>query len=190
MKSTLTLFLCLFMSWARAQTPILPVDSDTHLVTYAGVVQTPAAAQAELYTRAKLWFANTFKSAKDVIEADEKDAHLVQGSAWSPLTVHMLGPNLPVSDIRLWFTVKLLFKEGRYRYEISSLQYQPAPSASFPNTQATPIERVLANWATATKPRSIKIREELKQEINRAATELEASIKAAMAKPVNGKSDW
>ena len=59
---------------AAGQVSPLPIDSLTHKVTYQGVVQVPGVTQAEMYSRAREWFAVTFGSAKAVLEMDDRTA--------------------------------------------------------------------------------------------------------------------
>ena len=197
MKSLLTLLLlCLTAGLAHAQAADsiqLPVDPGTHRITYAGVVQVPGVSQAELYTRAKLWFAETFKSGKDVIQADEKEAGIVQGKGWSPAEAHLLGKNLPVSELRLWHTVKLACREGRYRYEITDFKSGVAGAGE----QST-MEDLLATWVKAAtkngKPTKHALaNDELHQAVSNCGNGLAASIKEGMARKPgstsNGK-DW
>ena len=196
------LLLCFATTLVHGQAPDsvkLPTDPDTHRITYAEVVQMPGVSQAELYTRAKIWFAEAFKSAKDVVQADEKDAGIVQGSAWSPMEVHFMGKNMPASNVRLWYTVKLACREGRYRYEVSDFKYEAIPSAQFPTVPAPKaMEEVIALWtkpaAKNGKPtKADQVRGELSQTVASNGTGLSASIKTSMArKPgasASGK-DW
>lgn len=201
MKALVTLLFCFTISLAHAQVADsvkLPIDPDTHRITYAEVVQMPGVSQAELYTRAKLWFAEAFKSAKEVVQADEKDAGIVQGTGWSPMDAHFMGKNLPASHIRLWYTVKLACREGRYRYEVSDFKYEAVPTAQFPTVPPPkPMEEVLAAWTKPAKPgKPAKVslaKTELDQSVDTNGAGLAASIKTSMArKPgstASGK-DW
>jgi hypothetical protein len=202
MKIVLTALLCLGVDLAHAQVADsvkLPIDPDTHRITYAEVVQMPGMSQAELYTRAKLWFADAFKSAKDVVQADEKDAGLVQGEAWSPMQAHFMGKNLPASNIQLWYTVKLACREGRYRYEITDFKYKVPPTAQFPSVPPPkPMEEVIALWtkpaAKNGKPtKTDMVRAEMNETVATNGTGLASSIKTSMARkpgsPASGK-DW
>jgi hypothetical protein len=201
-KALLTLLLCLAAGLAHAQVADsvkLPIDPDTKRITYAEVVQMPGMSQAELYTRAKLWFAEAFKSAKDVVQADEKDAGLVQGEAWSPMQAHFMGKNMPASNIQLWYTVKLACREGRYRYEITDFKYKAPPTPQFPNVPPPkPMEEVIALWtkpaAKNGKPtKADMVRAEMNETVATNGTGLAASIKTSMARkpgsPASGK-DW
>jgi hypothetical protein len=199
MKTLFTLLLCLCAALAHAQvadTVKLPIDPTTKRITYASVVQVPGASQAELYTRAKLWFAGAFNSAKDVVQADEKDAGIIQGKGWSTIEVHPMGTKRPGVDQRLWYTVRLICREGRYRYEITNLLVEHIPSVTYPNPgPPTPSEEVLEQWAhpsdkyAATAARFAAVVTEYKHQIRDSATGLATSIKTGMAHTPGGK-DW
>jgi hypothetical protein len=203
MKVLFTLLICLCAGWAHAQavdSVKLPLDAATKRITYTDVVQVPGVSQAELYTRAKLWFADTFKSPKSVIQADEKDAGVVQGEGWSPMQAHFMGKNLPASELRLWYTVKLACREGRYRYEVTEFRSQVPASVNFPNQlPPSPIEELLASWAVPAGKNATKaakyamVTGELTQAITGNGTGLAASIKTGMARKPGSTStgkDW
>lgn len=198
MKLPITTLLLFVALGANAQTPvtktasskttaliILPVDSVSKLVTYAEVVQAPQLTQAELYTRGKVWFVNTFKSAKAVVQTEEKDAGLLIGTAWSPFTVKSMG--IPIT-YKLWYTVRLAFKDGRYKYEINNFMTEAEPSTSNPSPNQSPIESYLL---VEYKPGNFfyKTTSQGRQQVASVAEGLATSIKAALAKPATG-NDW
>ena len=51
----------------------LPKDASTGKISYSEVIQLPGTTKNELYARGKLWFAKTFNSAQNVIQADDKE---------------------------------------------------------------------------------------------------------------------
>jgi hypothetical protein len=191
MKSILSLLLCLWASWASAQvqpadTLKLPIDPETKRITYSAVVQEPGASQGELYARAKLWFAGAFKSAKDVVQADEKEAGVVQGTGWQDVYIKVI---LSPTASKLWYTVKLAVKDGRYKYDISEFRLQEYSSTYNLNPQPYAAEGILIEVKQFRK-----IRLQQRVQIDLAATQLVASIKASMSRPAAGtsagKSDW
>jgi hypothetical protein len=146
MKALLTPLLTLTVGLAHAQvtgSAKLPIDSVTHRITYAEVVQLPGLSQAELYTRAKLWFAEAFKSGKQVIQTDDKEAGVVQGKAWTSVEVHFLNDDQPASVMGLWYTVTLTCRRGHYRYEITEFKSSIADGSG----EQSPMEPLLASWA-------------------------------------------
>lgn len=106
------LLICLiFSSKAFAQ---LPVDSNTHLVTYSGIV-TVNGTQEELYSRAREWFAKTYNSAQNVIQMDSKDK--IVGKAL--MQAYYKGGDYGYIN----YTISLYLKDGKYKYEISNFYH-------------------------------------------------------------------
>jgi hypothetical protein len=196
MKKRLTLFALLAWCYsfgALAQTDTrFPLDSATQRITYTEVVQVPGASKAELYTRAKLWFANTFNSAKAVIEADEKDAGIVQGDGHSQMAVHYLGPKKPASSVLLWYTVKIACKDGRYRYEITKLRTAPPSEPTNPQYTFT-VEETRGKAASMPAKYGAAIAE-FDEQVHQSVVHLRELMQIGMAKPAAGtsagKSDW
>lgn len=108
--------LCLSLPVA-AQTPApLPVDSLTHKITYTGVVLVAGASKAELYSRAREWFAATFGSSKAVLEMDDREAGKLIGKAYAQFDFSgVFGQSLPWA---MWRVIKVEVKDGRYRYTL------------------------------------------------------------------------
>ena len=97
----------------------LPVDSVTHRVSYSGVVEVPGATKAELYSRAREWFANTFGSSKAVLEMDDRESGKLIGNANAETSIDY-GGILGTAPTRLWRTIRVEIKEGRYRYTFTN----------------------------------------------------------------------
>lgn len=145
MKSLL-LLICLLLSLgshAQGWKNPLPMDSATHLVAYAGVVEVPGASQAELYSRAREWFATSFGSAKSVLEMDDRESGKLIGDANSMFTIHY-GGLLGDAPCRLWRTIRVEVKDGRFRYAFTGFA-----TSGYEGTQqqASPLE----NWFKPTK---------------------------------------
>lgn len=149
------------------------------------VVQAEGKTAAELYSAALAWVPTAFKSAKAVIELQDKDAGRVvlKGSVpWSRTPALM--PWSFVGNVN--FTVTVEVKDGRYRYSIDSFNAvfgtsaktnQPSDSTYGPITDAPKWEGKMVslgdqkNWAEHQK---------LARD---TAASLAASLKAAIAKP-------
>lgn len=162
----------------------LPFDSETHQVAYTGVIDVPGATKNELYARGKVWFANAFKSAQNVIQADDKDAGLLVGKGWTQTYITIV---LTPASEKLWYTVKLSFKDGKYRYVITDFMFEseyskynthPAPHAAEPYVTPTKKDGTPTNlarkWGSA---------------LDASAQKTVASIQAGMSKAAAG-SDW
>ena len=90
-------------------------------VMYTEVINVDSAiSKTELFNRAKVWFSTEYKSGKDVIQVEDKDAGMIVGKGIfkAPLNFGFL---VGTKIVNVSHTVKLLFKDGKYRYEITGL---------------------------------------------------------------------
>jgi Domain of unknown function (DUF4468) with TBP-like fold len=133
---------------ARIKEP-LPHNPDTGSISYAEVVQMPGASKNELYARGKVWFARAFNSAQNVIQADDKEAGILVGKAFNTVYLENLGQLVPT---RVWYTVALTFKDGRYKQEISDFKFQTEPSATYPEQPVISAEQAVAGTQKDGKP--------------------------------------
>jgi hypothetical protein len=114
-------FLLLFLFPLFATSQILH-EKDGEIM-YTGVVQVDSSlTKAELFNRAKAWIATEYRSANAVIQMEDKDAGILIGKgifvvSWSTTLIKNLSTNVP-------HTIKLLFKDGKYKYEITDLLYK------------------------------------------------------------------
>ena len=168
-------------------TPLRPIPFDpaTGHILYTDVVQVPGASQAELYARAKLWFADTFKSAKEVVQAEDKEAGIMQGTAFQGIAVVVLGTYSPQ---KLWYTVKIALKEGRYKYDITELRVQSYPGSynAYPG-EPVPVEAYIN--LDQKKGTALRIARSARREVAAAGTLLVSSITTGMGKPAAGQ-EW
>lgn len=167
---------------------VLPIDADTKLITYTGVMEVPDAPKNELYARGKVFFANTFKSAQNVIQADDKEAGLLIGKGWEQTYVTIM--LIPAPE-KLWYTVRLSFKDGKYRYSISDFKFEGEPSKY--NYHPTPYE---AEKYMQAKKDGTPTGNAAKfgKALDDAARAMVASIQSTMSKPAAGgaagSKDW
>ena len=163
----------------------IPFDPATGRMLYTDVVQVPGASQAELYARAKLWFADTFKSAKDVVQAEDKETGIIQGTAFQGIAVVVMGTYSPQ---KLWYTVKIALKEGRYKYDITEFRVQPYSSQYTPYLgEPVPAEAYIS--LDQKKGTALRIARSARREVAAAGTLLVSSITTGMGKPAAGK-EW
>ena len=165
--------------------PTLPIDSETHLIAYTSVKEIPDATKEELYARGKVYFANAFKSAQNVIQADDREAGLVIGKAWQQVYISSLGLSIPM---KLWYTVKLAFKDGRYRYDVTDFMLEASPSRYNYNPSPIAAERFTSlakKDGTPTGMASKHIRA-----LDEAAHATITGLEASMSKPAAGGKEW
>ena len=181
MKNLLLPFLLLAGLAANAQAwhNPLPVDSTTHLITYQGVVQVPGATQAELYSRAREWFAVTFGSAKEVLEMDDRGLGKLIGRAYAQFDFSSgFGP---IVSLSMWRTIKIESKDGRYRYTLND--FALGGSLAQPQ-EPKPIEKWFEGFQRSGKPlgkMASKMVESTATGIQQTAGAEIASLKKALA---------
>jgi hypothetical protein len=117
MKKYFTLLF--FLPFLTSAQKILPEKEGT--VMYTDVVMLDSTvSKAELFDRAKAWFVSEYKSANDVIQMQDKDAGILIGKGVFDVPYV---PGFFSDGQRLYVshTVKLYFKNGKYKYEITGL---------------------------------------------------------------------
>tara|TARA_R110001599_G_scaffold332511_1_gene547963 strand:+ start:10894 stop:11688 length:795 start_codon:yes stop_codon:yes gene_type:complete len=136
----------------------------------------------ELYIRAKLYFADNFKSAQNVIQLDDKDNRIVVGKGWSSMYL-----NLGLGDfkLRLKFTVKIQTRDGRYKYDIYDMSFESIESS----TETYPHDWFSKESFFNKKGNPRNINEAYKRATINEIESLRSGIIGALNKPIN-KSDW
>ena len=86
---------------------------------YTEVVQVPDKNADQLYSSAREWFVETFKSAKDVLQMDDPVAGKLIGKGYSAVPIQSGGITV---DTKMKYTIKIFVKEGRYKYEITDIR--------------------------------------------------------------------
>lgn len=113
---TLLLGLCLYTLSVFAQVDtvcnLLPIKDGR--VFYSEVIHIENASANDLYSTSKIWVAETFHDAKNVIQTDVENS-LVKLKGLIPVT----------DDVNLKLRVRMTiqFKEGRCKYEISNIYF-------------------------------------------------------------------
>jgi hypothetical protein len=179
--STLSLILCV-ISFAAGQGSPLPLDSLTRKVTYQGVVTVPGATQAELYSRAREWFATSFGSAKGVLEMDDRESGKLIGNAVGSYNQRFMGKD---GAVGLWRTINVQVKDGRFKYVITNF----ATGVDKTQAQARPVELALVPAAFDKSGKPTPYMASMFAGIRQSAESQVASLREAMTKPA-GKSDW
>jgi hypothetical protein len=148
-----------------------PHDSITHKVTYQGVVQIPGINRNELYSRAKEWFAKNFKSVKDVLQMDDKEAGKLIGKG-----------NFDIGDNCYYnFTLSIFIKDNKYKYIITDYTFNhPSIYGNAESVYDYPIESEKCAFKMRGKPLWNKLRLPIKEKSINTIN----SIKAAMNKPL------
>jgi hypothetical protein len=85
------------------------------------VIEAPGSA-SELKSKALTWAANNFNNLKEAVRS-ETDEHLILRGNFD----QMMGIGLT----QVWFTLKIEFKDGRYRYQLYDTYFQQGDGRTF-----------------------------------------------------------
>jgi hypothetical protein len=123
-----TKLLCLALSMSLVSSAqetklqgILPMKDGK--VNYTDVIPVDSTSKDQLYTRAKRWFAETYKSAKDVIQLDDKENGEIIGKGLFNETLSVIGTKY---DISVYEAVKIFIKDNKVKYEITDFVTEAA----------------------------------------------------------------
>ena len=148
-------------------------------VNYSGVIQADRISKDELYKRTKRWFIDNYKSAKDVLQLDDKENGELIGKGY-------LETSWGATTIYVGHTIKIQVKDGRYKYEITDFNVKYYNAGEFASGNRN-IDMTLEAWDKLFSGRN-KRRNEIYTEINLKIISLIASLeKFVKTQP---KDDW
>lgn len=138
--------------------PVLPLDPDTHAVTYTGVVEATDATKAQLYARALEWMARAYQSANDAVQLKDPEQGKLVAKGFTVLNLPapsvgmaMLGVPQSAPNLLLEQSLSLYLKDGRYKYVLTDLSVKAARDiARYPLAPASPPPYMTKkSWAAA-----------------------------------------
>ncbi|HKR03504.1 MAG TPA: DUF4468 domain-containing protein [Bacteroidia bacterium] len=128
MKKLLTILFLTTWLQINAQTT-LPTDSATGRITFTEVVKVDSTAASELYSRAKIWFGETFNSAQSVIQTDDANSKTIVGKGGAVYYMNGLtGEKFNAGTIH--YMIKVEAKDNRYKYTITDFDVQTKYASS------------------------------------------------------------
>ncbi len=113
LSSLLGVFYFLFPNFISGQTPDLPVDKESGLITYREVINSEGSAD-DLYVRALSWINEEFKNAADVTKIRDRSNGIIKGIY--RFKIYNDDKNTKIQAGVIEYSFILEFKEGRYRY--------------------------------------------------------------------------
>jgi hypothetical protein len=121
-------FVSCISAWSQENTPAIPVNPETKLITYQEVVKVDGTIK-DLFSRAIDWINVNYKNPADVTKVRDPQSGLIE-------ILHRI--ELERTDKQdtkidagiIVYTLKLQLKDGRYRYTISDLNLKQ--SSKFP----------------------------------------------------------
>lgn len=91
-------------------------------ISFEGIVTVDSSVdQKELYRRAREWYADAFKTSKEVLQVQDKETGELLGSGAFEYRNSFQGYTQTNGFIT--FKVKVITKDGRYRYEFTNFQH-------------------------------------------------------------------
>lgn len=112
------------LTFAQSKTARLPVNQETGLITYEKVQEIPGADQAELYRRGLAWCMSYFKNPNDVIRERDSSGGTITCKARFKIMNPADKKGIETDAGLVQYTLNLMFKDGRYRYVLSEINWK------------------------------------------------------------------
>jgi len=106
----------IFLSISSFAQKIFPEESGS--IIYSGVVTVDSVKKDELYVRAKKWFVDTYNSAKNVLQMEDKEAGIIVGKGLFDIPYSLF---IGSSIVSVSHTIKIYTKDGKYKYEVTDI---------------------------------------------------------------------
>lgn len=159
--------------------------NDAGEVEYSEVIEISGASKNQLYNAARLWFSDAYSDSKEVLELDDREAGVLIGTGWGEVYTKVMGM---AYSSKMWSTVKIQVKDGRYKYSVSNIEIESEPT-KYNNYRSTrlPINEVWPDDRIEKMIRAVKLYKESSLLALQAKID---SLKAAMAKAGQQDDDW
>lgn len=155
-------------------------DSATKEIIFKKIVQIDTISKDEIYSKGKQFFVEYFKSANNVIQLDDKESCKLIGKAMTEINIYPVGPLNQSVPIKMFYTIKIDGKPGKYKYEIIDIYYKGYVSKELPNPPDVPIKTWKITDDEMGKGESKKVRELYRLEtlkvVNSIALNIEKTI--------------
>ena len=158
-------------------------------LTYTDVVSVEGIPQKELYNRAKIWLAETYNSAQDVIQMDDKEAGILIGHATMKFTSNIFsGSGMTKGYIN--YKIKISVKDNKYKYEFTDYIHKANNFNQFPVSfgKITIEKECPIHIPMTTKGWRNKVWKDMNMQINSNVTLLIESLNKKMTETTN--NNW
>lgn len=159
---------------AQVTAPQLPVDPDTRLIVYKEVVN-QAGTKEQLFNRAVEWLPKQFVNPVDATKVRNPETGLIE--IRHRFDVSYEEKNVPRATCTIDYTMRLEFKDGRYRYTLSDFLIHDVSRA--------PVER----WLDKTDKKYTPAWDSYLAELDQDVKALIESLKKGMMPPPEKKED-
>jgi hypothetical protein len=170
---------------AAIATAPLPLDENTHRITYTGVVSVADAKQAELLARAKVWANGVVVNTTRPVATTEQGTDVVTVSGSHPMSLKMPLSFGASTALLLRFTATISIREGRYQYRLTEFILDVGQTLMQP-LELPLIEAPAKGMGTKAYLKNVRAG------FNESITGALAKLQETMSKPLaqTGKTDW
>jgi hypothetical protein len=163
----------------------LPLDPNTHRITYTGVVPVEGTKQAELLARAKAWANGVVVATAAPVVTNEQGTDVVTVSGAQPMSFKQPLSMGATASLLLRFTATISIREGRYQYRLNDFVMDYAQALK----QAAELPLVEAPAkGQGYKPYLKNVRTGFDESVAGALAKLQETMSKPLAQ--TGKADW
>lgn len=175
-RFVLLVSLVAFSGFAIAQiaAPQLPLDPDLKVITYKEVVNQEGSKE-QLFNRAAEWLPKQYVNPVDATKVRNPETGLIEVRHRFDVSYEAKG--VPRTSCSIDYTLKIEFKDGRYRYTISEFLIHDVSRA--------PVER----WLDKTDKNYTPAWDAYLAELDQDVKKLIESLKKGMMPPPEKKED-
>jgi hypothetical protein len=175
--------LCSTYLFAQNPTPNMPVDEVTKLITYSEVVEAKGLSKDTIYNRTYRWFQSFYKNPAQAIKLADKENQTIEGgyrfTVKRPDPAAKKDPKPMVDGGMVNYKMKIMCKDGRYKYEITNISWQ--------QTSYYPIERWMETSSPSYKPEFAGYLQQTDDYVNQL---IQSLADFSETTPVKKKEDW
>lgn len=145
------------------------------------------AKQSELFNRGEHWVISAFKNPQKVIQLKDKEAgQIIAKGVFKYQSKFIWGASDRTKGV-IDFTVKLFFKDGRYKYVLTDFIHNPYNGDSF--GLITTDKEYPGKISLSTKGWRRKVWNHIKENIKKNSVLIITSLKQGMNKKVEAEDD-
>jgi len=175
------MMITIFSSFAQVgnQSPKLPIDDNTKLISYSKVVEVPATRKIDLYNKGLEWCNKYFKNPADVIrERDSIEGNIICKARFKILNpVDKKGGATDGGVVQ--YNLKLMIKDGKFKYTLTEFNWKQA--------SYYPAEKWTDKTNAYYKPEFDFYLQQLNEKAREISIDLEKSMKYVAS---DKKNDW
>jgi len=118
----------------------LPIDEETGLISFVYVFQSENSSKDGLYNKAQDWFTQKYNAVDQVLWINDKENGELIGKPFTDIMILEAG----MGELqKMYYTIKIYLKEGRYKCVITDIQYQSYPNEFEPYPERFAAEPII-----------------------------------------------